>query len=111
MAQNLFPGIKKRIPGFFGVYRKGVCFQASCSSLLNFGDRTGKIVLSREGRHYEDPEETLDVPLASLPGISADYSKGFIVLYQGDLIRRFYLDDRRMTARFVNSLMVLKGLK
>ncbi len=75
------------------------------------GERDGKIILSREGLNYEDPEETLDVPLASLPGVSADYSKGFIVLYQGDLIRRFYLDDRRMTARFVNSLMVLKGLK
>ncbi|MBQ6014357.1 MAG: hypothetical protein IJL27_09980, partial [Firmicutes bacterium] len=64
--------------------------------------------LDREGLHYEDPEESFDVKLSILPGVSADYRDGYIAYYEGDLIRRFYFDDRRLSARFMNSLMVLK---
>ena len=68
----------------------------------------GTLRLDREGLHYEDPEESFDVKLSILPGVSADYRDGYIAYYEGDLIRRFYFDDRRLSARFMNSLMVLK---
>ena len=71
----------------------------------------GRIVLSKDGLHYEDSEESLDISLENLPGVSADYEYGFLTIYQGDIIRRIYLEDERMVTRFVNSLMVLKGLK
>jgi len=48
------------------------------------------------------------VKLSILPGVSADYRDGYIAYYEGDLIRRFYFEDRRLSARFMNSLMVLK---
>ena len=71
----------------------------------------GKLTLNASGLHYEDPYEKIDVPLHLLPGLSADYGNGFIVFYRGDEVRRFYLEDRRMAARFINSLMVLKHCK
>ena len=71
----------------------------------------GVLSLDHEGMHYKDPYETIDVPLSIIPGVSGDYENSFICFYQEDYIRRFYLEDPRMVARFINSLMVLKGLK
>ncbi len=71
----------------------------------------GTLSLDHDGLHYEDAEEKIDVPLSVIPGVSADYEYGFITYYHEDVIRRFYLEDPRMAARFVNSLMVLKELK
>ena len=71
----------------------------------------GVLTLDAQGMHYEDPYETINVPLSILPGVSGDYENSFICFYQEDYIRRFYLEDPRMVARFLNSLMVLKGLK
>ncbi len=71
----------------------------------------GILTLDSEGMHYKDDEETLDIPLHAIPGVSGEYEKRFVTFYQEDIIRRFYLEDVRMVARFINSLMVLKGLK
>lgn len=68
----------------------------------------GILTLSAESFKYEDSSEAVEVPLSLLPGVSADYMYGYIILYQGDLIRRFYFDDIRSVMRFVNRLMVLK---
>ncbi len=75
------------------------------------GDAEGLLRLDPEGLHYSDEGDELDIRLSILPGVSADYRDGFIACYQGDLIRRFYFEDKRTVARFVNSLMVLKGLR
>ncbi len=75
------------------------------------GDIKGRLRLDHEGLHYADADESLDIKLSLLPGVSADYRDGFIACYQGDLIRRFCCGDLSVPARFVNSLMVLKGLR
>ena len=74
-------------------------------------DRGGVLKLDPSGMHYSDEDEALDIPLHAIPGVSADYQRGFIAFYQDNLIRRFYLENIKYAARFVNSLMVLKGLK
>jgi len=71
----------------------------------------GFLSLDKNGLHYKDKDETIDVPLGILPGVSADYMNGYITYYSGDDIRRFALKNAQYAARFVNSLMVLKGLK
>lgn len=68
----------------------------------------GLLNLSAEGLAYTDSEESFSVPLAAVPGVSVDYQFGHIVFYQGDLMRRFTFGDKRLAARFINSLMVLK---
>ena len=78
---------------------------------FTFSDLEGNLSLDAQGFHYEDSEETINVPIDALPGFSADYEFGFIVYYKDETIYRFYLEDVRMCARFVNSLMVLKNLK
>lgn len=70
----------------------------------------GTLRLSSAGLEYSDDEESFCVPLSSVPGVSADYKYGHIVFYQGDLMRRFVFSDKRLTVRFVNSLMTLKSL-
>ena len=76
-----------------------------------FSDLDGMLSLDALGLHYKDSEETINVPIDALPGFSADYEFGFIVYYKDETIYRFYLEDVRMCARFINSLMVLKNLK
>ena len=69
----------------------------------------GLLRLDAQAFHYKDETEEITVPLGALPGVSADYMQGFIVQYEGNLIRRFVFDDGRNTLRFVNSLMELKS--
>lgn len=68
----------------------------------------GVLKLSAESLSYEDAEESFTAPLGAVPGVSVDYQFGHIVYYQGDLMRRFTFEDKRLAARFINSLMVLK---
>ena len=70
---------------------------------------SGTLVLDKTGMRYTDEQEEIEVPLAVLPGVSADYMNGRITYYQGDDIRRFQMEDVHYPARFINSLMVLKG--
>ena len=86
--------------------RKDVMTLKKDSGFAPGGD--GVLRLSAAGLAYEDDEESFTAPLGTVPGVSADYQFGHIVYYQGDLMRRFVFDDKRLTARFVNSLMVLK---
>jgi len=67
----------------------------------------GIMTLSKDGLKYVDDEESLEVPIAQLPAMVADYQKGYVVYYNGNLIRRFKFDDIRMTPRVVNSLAIL----
>ncbi len=53
----------------------------------------------------------IDIALPLLPGVSGDYENSFITLYKEDIIRRFYTDNVKEVARFINSLMVLKDWK
>ena len=70
----------------------------------------GTLRLSAAGLEYTDGEESFSVPLGAVPGVSADYKYGHIVFYQGDIMRRFVFNDKRLTARFINSLMTLKNI-
>lgn len=71
---------------------------------------SGTLRLSAAGLEYSDDEESFAVPLGAVPGVSADYQFGHIVFYKGDIMRRFTFSDKRLAARFVNSLMTLKEL-
>ncbi|MCF0149802.1 MAG: 1-acyl-sn-glycerol-3-phosphate acyltransferase [Firmicutes bacterium] len=70
----------------------------------------GLLTLDRSGLSYKGETDHLQIALSDLPGVSADYEDGFIACYEGDIIRRFVLDDVRKTARFVNSLMTLREM-
>jgi len=79
---------------------------------VDFEDKVrGKLTLTKEGLNYVDEEETLEVPINQLPALVADFQEGFVVYYQGNLIRRFKFDDPRITPRFVNSLAILTKQK
>jgi len=71
----------------------------------------GILSLDRNGLHYSSEAETINEAISNLPGVSADYMNGFITYYSGDHIRRFFLNDVKSAARFVNSLMTLKAEK
>lgn len=71
----------------------------------------GTLTLSEKGLHYEDGEEVIDVPLHTLQGVSADYMYGHILCYSGNDIRKFKFENEKYVARFVNSLMILKGAR
>lgn len=73
--------------------------------------RKGRLVLDRSGLRYIGDDDEFFVPLAQLPGFSADYMYGCIACYENDLVRRFALDDIRKVPRYVNSLMILRGCK
>ena len=68
----------------------------------------GTLTLDREKLRYEDAEESLEVPVKSLPGLSADYMDGSVILYRDEVMRRFYLPDPRDVSRIMNALMALR---
>jgi len=70
----------------------------------------GQLRLSHKGLYYKDDTEELDVAMANLLGVAADYKLSRITYYQGDEIRRFEFQDRHCAAQFVNALMTLKAL-
>lgn len=86
-------------------------------SKLTIGEKTdykdfgsGVLTLSCSGFSFDGENEAFEVPLQSIPGVSADYQLGFIAYYKGSDIRRFTFEDKRDAARFVNSLMTIKKL-
>lgn len=86
-------------------------------SLLTIGAETdyedrgsGVLTLSCKGLSFNGENEDFEVPIKSIPGVSADYQFGFIAYYKDNDIRRFTFEDKRHAARFVNSLMTIKKL-
>ncbi len=68
----------------------------------------GTLSLTHEGFRYRDDSEEIFLPLAGIAGFSADYLRGDIVLYRGELLTRFIFDDPRKVARLMNALAALK---
>lgn len=68
---------------------------------------TGKLSLTRERLLYTDDTDTVEVPMANLDGMSADYMLGNVVLYRGDIMWMFSFDDPRNTAELMNAWYVL----
>ncbi len=91
--------------------RKAVMEIGKDTEFLFPDNEGGTLSLDASGLHYEDADERIDIALPLLPGVSGDYENSFITLYREDIIRRFYTDNVKTVARFINSLMVLKDWK